>query len=150
MSSSKALCYPRPPCYPDICPDPYVNAWNEPCVTSCGDSSAVVYAPPVVVRFPGPILATCPQDSVVGSTLPNLPYGYGGQYGGGAYGGGYGAGYGGGYGGLCGYGRRYGRKCYSPALEAVAHVKPRRKSHGTRKNQELKETMEIHHLANGK
>ncbi|KAG6921155.1 keratin [Chelydra serpentina] len=113
MSSSKALCYPRPPCYPDICPDPYVDAWNEPCVTSCGDSSAVVYAPPVVVRFPGPILATCPQDSVVGSTLPNLPYGYGGPYGGGAYGGGYGAGYGGGYGGLCGYGRRYGRKCYS-------------------------------------
>ncbi|XP_030398280.1 scale keratin-like [Gopherus evgoodei] len=127
MSSSKALCYPRPPCYPDICPDPYVNAWNEPCITSCGDSSAVVYAPPVVVRFPGPILATCPQDSVVGSTLPNLLNGYGGPYGGGSfsgsvgsggaygggYGGGYGAGYGSGYGGLYGYGKRYGRKCYS-------------------------------------
>ncbi|CAM4694864.1 unnamed protein product, partial [Eretmochelys imbricata] len=104
MSSSKALCYPRPPCYPDICPDPYVDAWNEPCVTSCGDSSAVVYAPPVVVRFPGPILATCPQDSVVGSTLPNLPYGYGGLYGGGSFGGSVGSGgaYGGGSG--AGYG----------------------------------------------
>ncbi|CAM5175274.1 unnamed protein product [Eretmochelys imbricata] len=104
MSSSKALCYPGPPCYPDICPDPYVDAWNEPCVTSCGDSSAVVYAPPVLVRFPGPILATCPQDSVVGSTLPNLPYGYGGPYGGGSFGGSVGSGgaYGGGY--SAGYG----------------------------------------------
>ncbi|KAG6921687.1 keratin [Chelydra serpentina] len=118
MSSSKALCYPRPPCYPDICPDPYVDAWNEPCVTSCGDSSAVVYAPPVVVRFPGPILATCPQDSVVGSTLPNLPYGYGGPYGGGAYGGGYSVGNGSRYGDVCGYGRRFGRKCYSSRFES--------------------------------
>ncbi|NWS77347.1 KRSC protein, partial [Crotophaga sulcirostris] len=45
------------------CPQPCVNAWNEPCVTSCGDSRAVVYAPPVVITFPGPILSSCPQES---------------------------------------------------------------------------------------
>ncbi|KFV41452.1 Feather keratin 3, partial [Tyto alba] len=46
----------------------------EPCVTSCGDSRAVVYAPPVVVTFPGPILSSCPQDSIVGTSFPQ-PYG---------------------------------------------------------------------------
>ncbi|KFQ81413.1 Beta-keratin-related protein, partial [Phoenicopterus ruber ruber] len=51
-------------------------AWNQPCVTSqpcvpsCGDSRAVVYAPPVVVTFPGPILSSCPQESYVGSSAP--------------------------------------------------------------------------------
>ncbi|NXN26707.1 KRFJ protein, partial [Nycticryphes semicollaris] len=52
------------------CTEPYVNAWNQPCVTSCGDSRAVVYAPPVVVTFPGPILSSCPQESVVGTSFP--------------------------------------------------------------------------------
>ncbi|XP_037739439.1 scale keratin [Chelonia mydas] len=96
--------------YYDICPRPCIDVRNEPCVTSCGDSSAVVYAPPVVVRFPGPTLATCPQDSFVGTTLPNLPARPGVPYGssggfrgsigsGGSYGGGYGGDYGGGYGG---------------------------------------------------
>ncbi|XP_074837249.1 scale keratin-like [Carettochelys insculpta] len=119
MSCSRDLCCPRLPYYPDICPDPYVDARNEPCVTSCGDSSAVVYPPPVVVKFPGPILATCPQDSIVGTTLPNLPYGYGGSSGSGGFGGSFGSGSvyggssGGGYGGLYSYGRRYGRNCYS-------------------------------------
>ncbi|XP_030398242.1 scale keratin-like [Gopherus evgoodei] len=113
-------------CYPDICPRPCIDVRNEPCISSCGDSTAVVYAPPVVVRFPGPTMATCPQDSFVGTVLPNLPvrsggssgYGggaggsigsisYGGGYGGGAgsgYGGGYGGGAGGGYGGGAGGG----------------------------------------------
>uniref|UniRef100_A0A8C0QHJ1 Uncharacterized protein n=1 Tax=Chelonoidis abingdonii TaxID=106734 RepID=A0A8C0QHJ1_CHEAB len=110
------------------CTNPYVDAWNEPCVTSCGDSSAVVYAPPVVVRFPGPILATCPQDSIVGSTLPTLPYGYGGPYGGGSFGGSvssggaygnrYNVGYGSRYGDLYGFGRRFDRKCYSSRFES--------------------------------
>ncbi|XP_037739444.1 scale keratin [Chelonia mydas] len=96
--------------YYDICPRPCIDVRNEPCVTSCGDSSAVVYAPPVVVRFPGPTLATCPQDSFVGTALPNLPARPGVPYGssggfrgsigsGGSYGGGYGGDYGGGYGG---------------------------------------------------
>uniref|UniRef100_A0A7M4F744 Keratin n=1 Tax=Crocodylus porosus TaxID=8502 RepID=A0A7M4F744_CROPO len=58
-----------PPCS-DICPRPCVDAWNWPCVTSCGDSRAVVHPPPVVVHFPGPILASCPQESItlVGSS----------------------------------------------------------------------------------
>uniref|UniRef100_K7F021 Keratin n=1 Tax=Pelodiscus sinensis TaxID=13735 RepID=K7F021_PELSI len=115
MASRKDLCCPLPPCCPDICPQPYVDAWNGPCVTSCGDSSAVVYPPPVVVRFPGPILSTCPQDSVVGTALPNVPYGYGGSYRGSNFGGSLGSGSvsGGAYGGLCSYGKRYERKCYS-------------------------------------
>ncbi|XP_067401786.1 claw keratin-like [Emydura macquarii macquarii] len=133
MSFNKALCNPNPDCYPDICPRPCIDVCNEPCISSCGDSTAVVYAPPVVVRFPGPMLATCPQDSFVGTALPNLPYGPGGGYGsgggvggsgssygggvGGSYGGGFGGGsgggfggsYGGGYGG--GYGSGYGGSC---------------------------------------
>nr|XP_009673314.1 PREDICTED: feather keratin B-4-like [Struthio camelus australis] len=53
------------------CPQPYANAWNEPCVTTCSDSRAVVYPPPVVITFPGPILSSCPQESIVGTVLPN-------------------------------------------------------------------------------
>ncbi|NXY81425.1 KRFJ protein, partial [Alcedo cyanopectus] len=55
------------------CPQPFANAWNEPCVTSCGDSRAVVYPPPVVITFPGPILSSCPQESFVGSSAPVGP-----------------------------------------------------------------------------
>ncbi|NXS50894.1 KRFA protein, partial [Balaeniceps rex] len=47
------------------CPQPFANTWNQPCVTSCGDSRAVVYPPPVVITFPGPILSSCPQESFV-------------------------------------------------------------------------------------
>ncbi|NXK14419.1 KRSC protein, partial [Herpetotheres cachinnans] len=49
------------------CPEPCASAWSQPCVTSCGDSRAVVYAPPVVITFPGPILSSCPQESFVGT-----------------------------------------------------------------------------------
>ncbi|NXJ86234.1 KRFJ protein, partial [Trogon melanurus] len=52
------------------CPQPYANAWNQPCVTSCGDSRAVIYPPPVAITFPGPILSSCPQESFVGSSTP--------------------------------------------------------------------------------
>ncbi|NXA26593.1 KRFJ protein, partial [Ibidorhyncha struthersii] len=52
------------------CPMPYANAWSQPCVTSCGDSRAVVYPPPVVITFPGPILSSCPQESIVGTSAP--------------------------------------------------------------------------------
>ncbi|NXF52870.1 KRFA protein, partial [Oceanites oceanicus] len=71
------------------CPEPYVNCWNEPCVSSCGDSRAIVYAPPVVVTFPGPIISSCPQESFVGTAMPEI----GGQMGSG--GGGMGSGGGG-------------------------------------------------------
>ncbi|NXG00528.1 KRFJ protein, partial [Sakesphorus luctuosus] len=52
------------------CPQPLANTWNQPCVTSCGDSQAVVYPPPVSIVFPGPILSSCPQESIVGSSAP--------------------------------------------------------------------------------
>ncbi|NXD31214.1 KRSC protein, partial [Spelaeornis formosus] len=52
------------------CPQPLASAWSQPCVTSCGDSRAVVYPPPVVITFPGPILSSCPQESIVGSAFP--------------------------------------------------------------------------------
>ncbi|CAM4675444.1 unnamed protein product, partial [Lepidochelys olivacea] len=104
MSSCQDLCYRPSSCYPGICPDPCVVTRDEPCVTSCGDSTALVYPPPVSVVFPGPILSTSPQHSVVQSTLPALPYGAGGVPGSGILGGS--IGYGGVYGGT--YGGRYG------------------------------------------
>ncbi|XP_063277254.1 scale keratin-like [Prinia subflava] len=54
------------------CPQPCVDAWSQPCVTSCGDSRAVIHPPPVVITFPGPILSSCPQESLVGSSVPCL------------------------------------------------------------------------------
>ncbi|NXU38807.1 KRFA protein, partial [Drymodes brunneopygia] len=53
------------------CPQPVTEAWSQPCVTSCGDSRAVIHPPPVVITFPGPILSSCPQESVVGSAFPS-------------------------------------------------------------------------------
>ncbi|KFV98043.1 Scale keratin, partial [Fulmarus glacialis] len=44
----------------------------EPCVASCGDSRAVVYPPPVVLTFPGPTLSSCSQESIVGTSFPQL------------------------------------------------------------------------------
>ncbi|NXY45907.1 KRFJ protein, partial [Ceuthmochares aereus] len=81
MSSYRQLC--STPCEV-TCPQPIADAWNEPCVTSCGDSRAVVYPPPVVITFPGPILSSCPQESIVGSSAPyatGSSLGYGGSYG---------------------------------------------------------------------
>ncbi|KAK4807752.1 hypothetical protein QYF61_023585 [Mycteria americana] len=81
MSSYRQVCNygSYSPC--DVsCPTPYVNAWNQPCVTSCGDSRAVVYPPPVAIVFPGPILSSCPQESYVGTSAPleiGSSFGYG-------------------------------------------------------------------------
>ncbi|NWH44303.1 KRFA protein, partial [Fregata magnificens] len=50
------------------CPQPLGTSYNEPCVVSCGASRVIIYPPPVVVTFPGPILSTCPQETVVGSS----------------------------------------------------------------------------------
>ncbi|NWV12827.1 KRFJ protein, partial [Ptilonorhynchus violaceus] len=66
------------------CPQPVASAWSQPCVTSCGDSRAVIHPPPVVITFPGPILSSCPQESVVGSSAPaalGISLGWGGIYG---------------------------------------------------------------------
>ncbi|XP_010295033.1 PREDICTED: feather keratin 4-like [Phaethon lepturus] len=81
MSSYRQVCNysSYSPCEVS-CPTPYANAWSQPCVTSCGDSRAVVYPPPVVVTFPGPILSSCPQESFVGTSAPleiGSSFGYG-------------------------------------------------------------------------
>ncbi|XP_074931057.1 scale keratin-like isoform X1 [Phalacrocorax aristotelis] len=120
-------------------PQPLADSGNEPCVRQCPDSTTVIQPPPVVVTFPGPILSSFPQDSIVGSSGAPVLGGYGGSLGsGGLYGyGGYGSslgygglygyggsslgcgglwGYGGslGYRGLYGYGRPYGSSYCSP------------------------------------
>ncbi|NXW08657.1 KRFJ protein, partial [Fregetta grallaria] len=70
MSYCKDLCIPYSNPCEVTCPQPWANACNELCVTSCDDSRAVIYPPPVVLTFPGPILSSCPQESVVGSCGP--------------------------------------------------------------------------------
>ncbi|NXT36589.1 KRFA protein, partial [Pelecanoides urinatrix] len=63
-----------PPCEV-TCSQPWAYGRSlEPCVASCGDSRAVVYAPPVVLTFPGPILSSCPQESFVGTSFPAPAY----------------------------------------------------------------------------
>ncbi|NXM11346.1 KRSC protein, partial [Ploceus nigricollis] len=53
------------------CSQPCAYSRNlDSCVTSCGDSRAVVFPPPVVLTFPGPTLSTCSQESVVGASHP--------------------------------------------------------------------------------
>ncbi|NXH95709.1 KRSC protein, partial [Pachycephala philippinensis] len=52
------------------CPRPIAESYNEPCVQQCPESRALILPPPVVVTIPGPVLSTCPQDSVVGSSGP--------------------------------------------------------------------------------
>ncbi|KAL9823024.1 uncharacterized protein GJ701_015856 isoform 2-T2 [Geothlypis trichas] len=84
------------------CPQPYADVCSQPCVTSCGDSRAVVYPPPVVITFPGPILSSCPQESIVGTSFPLGAMGSSGS--GGAIGGSYGGGSMGGIGGSLGGG----------------------------------------------
>ncbi|NXF64800.1 KRFJ protein, partial [Ciccaba nigrolineata] len=82
----------------------------EPCVASCGDSRAVVYAPPVVLNFPGPTLSSCSQESIVGTSFPQLygaltPYSSDESYG---IGGSFGSGGSFGYGGSSGIGGSFG------------------------------------------
>ncbi|NWH75095.1 KRFB protein, partial [Piaya cayana] len=113
MSSGEQLssrC--QPPCEV-TCPQPYADARSEPCVTSCGDSRAVVYPPPVVITFPGPILSSCPQESYVGTSFPSPIGGFNGGSGsleGGSYGGFGSSGMGSSYGGVSslGMGGSYG------------------------------------------
>ncbi|NXU21487.1 KRSC protein, partial [Pardalotus punctatus] len=52
------------------CPRPIAESSNEPCVRQCPDSRALILPPPVLVTIPGPVLSSCPQDSVVGSAWP--------------------------------------------------------------------------------
>ncbi|NWV85232.1 KRSC protein, partial [Dasyornis broadbenti] len=50
------------------CPQPAASSSSHPCVVSCGASRVVIFPPPVLVTFPGPILSACPQHSVLGSS----------------------------------------------------------------------------------
>ncbi|XP_009888745.1 PREDICTED: claw keratin-like [Charadrius vociferus] len=75
-------------------PAPLADTANEPCVRQCPDSTVVIQPPASVVTFPGPILSSFPQYSVVGSAgAPGVGGGYGGTFGGR-----------GGFGGFGGYG----------------------------------------------
>ncbi|NXO27879.1 KRF1 protein, partial [Cisticola juncidis] len=49
-------------------PTPLANSCNEPCVRQCQDSHVIIEPSPVTVTFPGPILSSFPQDTVVGSS----------------------------------------------------------------------------------
>ncbi|NXF13037.1 KRFB protein, partial [Smithornis capensis] len=49
------------------CPEPVATSSTQPWVVSCATSRVIIFPPPVVVTFPGPILSTCPQNTVVGS-----------------------------------------------------------------------------------
>ncbi|OXB53303.1 hypothetical protein ASZ78_009866 [Callipepla squamata] len=102
-------------------PAPLADSSNEACVRQCPDSTVVIQPPATVVTFPGPILSSFPQSSVVGSAgVPAIGGGLGGSFGRGSGFGGLG-GYGslGGYGafGSCGYGgwgrglRSFGGSC---------------------------------------
>ncbi|XP_048785315.1 claw keratin-like [Lagopus muta] len=92
-------------------PTPLADSYNEACVQQCPDSTVVIQPPATVVTFPGPILSSFPQSSVVGSAgVPAVGSGLGGSFGRsagfGGYGGSSGLGGFGGYGGFgsCGYG----------------------------------------------
>ncbi|KAM6331153.1 uncharacterized protein FN964_015267 [Alca torda] len=87
-------------------PAPLADTANEPCVRQCPDSTVVIQPPASVVTFPGPILSSFPQYSIVGSAgAPGVAGGYGGTFGGrGGYGGLGGYGGSGGYGLYGGYG----------------------------------------------
>lgn len=78
MNSINSECVPA---CEVACTQPYACSRSlEPCVASCGDSRAVVYAPPVVLTFPGPTLTSCSQESIVGTSIPQ-PYAALTQYG---------------------------------------------------------------------
>ncbi|XP_009888724.1 PREDICTED: claw keratin-like isoform X1 [Charadrius vociferus] len=91
-------------------PAPLADTANEPCVRQCPDSTVVIQPPASVVTFPGPILSSFPQYSVVGSAgAPGVGGGYGGTFGGrGGFGGFGGYGVYGGLGGSGGYGGLWG------------------------------------------
>uniref|UniRef100_A0A8C3JU06 Keratin n=1 Tax=Calidris pygmaea TaxID=425635 RepID=A0A8C3JU06_9CHAR len=131
--SCASLCIPS--CGVAV-PAPVADAFNEPCVRQCPDSTVVIQPPATVVTQPGPILSSFPQSSVVGSLgAPAVAGGYGGSFGGrggfggsgmsgglggsglsGGYGGFGGSGLSGGYGGFgsCGYsGLRRGHRYLS-------------------------------------
>ncbi|XP_010142640.1 PREDICTED: scale keratin-like, partial [Buceros rhinoceros silvestris] len=97
----------------------------------CGDSRAVVYGPPVVITFPGPILSTYPQESLVGTsfspssgalTSSGSSSGMGRSFGSGSMlgmGGSYGSGGSFGSGGSSGRGGCYSRRSYTSSCGSL-------------------------------
>ncbi|KFO52514.1 Scale keratin, partial [Corvus brachyrhynchos] len=49
-------------------PRPAASSSSHHWVVSCGASRVIIFPPPVLVTFPGPILSTCPQETVLGSS----------------------------------------------------------------------------------
>ncbi|NWV44545.1 KRSC protein, partial [Grantiella picta] len=47
------------------CPRPIAESSNEPCVRQCPESRALIVPPPVLLTLPGPVLSSCPQESIV-------------------------------------------------------------------------------------
>ncbi|NXS51401.1 KRF2 protein, partial [Brachypteracias leptosomus] len=62
-----SCCNPCVPCGP-CGPTPLANSCNEPCCRQCQDSTVAIQPSAVVVTLPGPILASYPQNTVVGSS----------------------------------------------------------------------------------
>ncbi|NWH97194.1 KRFT protein, partial [Tichodroma muraria] len=50
-----------------MCPELQRSGCSRPCADSCGASRVVIFPPPVLLTFPGPILSTCPQEAVLGA-----------------------------------------------------------------------------------
>uniref|UniRef100_K7F1K3 Keratin n=1 Tax=Pelodiscus sinensis TaxID=13735 RepID=K7F1K3_PELSI len=119
--SRSSLCYPE---YGMAWSTPGSATYKEPCVVQCPDSVTTIKPAPVVVRKPGAMMITHPQQCSVGPAETPLAgagngvsFGFGGWCGhGGLYGDwcgsggldGYGSGYG--YGGLYGYPPPYGSR----------------------------------------
>ncbi|NXI28903.1 KRFB protein, partial [Sterrhoptilus dennistouni] len=56
-------------CLPSSCgPRLLATSCNQPCFRRCGDSTAFIQPPTVVVTLPGPILSSFSQNTTVGST----------------------------------------------------------------------------------
>ncbi|NXR19481.1 KRFB protein, partial [Cinclus mexicanus] len=49
-------------------PRPAASGSSQPCLVSCGASRVIIFPPPVAITFPGPILSTCPRETVLGSS----------------------------------------------------------------------------------
>ncbi|NXU48960.1 KRFJ protein, partial [Turnix velox] len=56
-------------CLPSSCgPRPLAASCTQPCFRRCGDSTAVIQPPTVLVTIPGAILSSYPQSTALGST----------------------------------------------------------------------------------
>ncbi|NXO71652.1 KRFJ protein, partial [Phainopepla nitens] len=47
---------------------PAASGSGRPCSVRCSASRVLIFPPPVLITFPGPVLSTCVQETVLGST----------------------------------------------------------------------------------